>query len=666
MMKKLSGKSLDISQDNIDKLKELFPNVINEDKVDIEKLRLILGDDIDERSEKYQFTWPGKADSIRLAQSPSTKTLRPSKKESKNWETTENLYIEGDNLDVLKQLQKTYHNKIDAIYIDPPYNTGNDFVYNDKYLTTIEEYKDMSNQRLISNPQTSGRYHSNWLNMIYPRLMLSRNLLARDGVIFVSIDHNEVNNLKSAMDEIFGENNNVGLISIINNMKGRSDDKYFATNNEFLLVYAKNANYLELQGHEIDEEEIDEEYSHRDEISYYKLIGLRKTGNNWERETRPYMFYPILYESEQRKFTTISNKEYKKIYNSHTDKFDDEFCEEITNEYSSNGYIVFWPLSVDGQKGRWRWGVNTFLERKDSELELNSAGNVCSKMRATLEDGSVRTKKYKSCWYEPHYETGGSNRRLMKLFNTKYKIFDNPKSEYLITDILSLLPKRDALILDFFSGSATTAQAAMELNSKDNGTRRFIMVQLPEVVDVKSDTFKAGFQNLCDVGKERIRLSGDLIFDKQKKELDLFNQKEINNFVDTGFKVFKLDETNLISWDSSKVSENEMITLLDQLEGVFKEDRSHLDVVYEIMLKYGVFDMPVEETNINNKIMYNIGQGYMLICLEENINNEDVVEIGNLGYLHVIFNDKSFKNDNVKLNAEHTLKNMGVEEVVSI
>ena len=288
----LSGESLNLTEYNLDKLKEIFPEVFCEGKIDFDKLRLLLGDNIEDKEERYEFTWNGKSDAIRIAQTPSTGTLRPDKESSKNWNDTENLYIEGDNLEVLKSLQKSYFGKVKMIYIDPPYNTGRDFIYKDNFRDSIDNYKEITNQTTKANSETNGRYHTYWLNMMYPRLRLARNLLTEDGVIFISIDNNEVTNLNKICDEIFGEYNKLGIMSVVNNLKGRSDDKFFATSNEFLLVYAKKIDLANINGLPMDDE-YEKEYKYKDNISNYKEVGLRKTGKNSKRKDRPNMYYPI-------------------------------------------------------------------------------------------------------------------------------------------------------------------------------------------------------------------------------------------------------------------------------------------------------------------------------------------------------------------------------------
>lgn len=438
--------------------------------------------------------------------------LCPCPEESVDEESTQNLYIEGDNLEVLKLLKKDYAGKVKMIYIDPPYNTGNEYVYHDHFHQTKDGQSD-------------------WCAMIYPRLMAASCLLQENGVIFLSIDHHELIRLTNICDEVFGPTNRVGILSIVNNLKGRSDGAFFATCNEFLLVYAKDKTALKLNGFALDDEELDKDYDKQDEIGYYKLIGFRKTGTAWRREERPYMYYPVFYKKGI--FKTAGKEELEQIYSSERNAFDDAYADELTRKYEQAGYQVVWPIAENGDKGRWRWGVETFNQRKDLNLDFNSAGTLCTKMRATLEDGSIRVKTAKTLWYKPEYDTGSSARLLKRLFG-KADIFENPKSLVLLKDILTVGSEKDSIILDFFSGSATTAHAVMQLNAEDGGRRKFIMIQWPQECDKSSKAYKAGYKNICEIGKERIRRAGKQI----KEEAERRGQA-----IDVGFRVLKLGES---------------------------------------------------------------------------------------------------------------------------
>ncbi|MBQ4635684.1 MAG: site-specific DNA-methyltransferase [Akkermansia sp.] len=657
-MNKLNMQSYDVIASNVEKIAKLFPNCVTERlnkegnpelAIDFEKLQAELSNDIIvEGEERYQFTWPDKRAAVRLANTPTTMTLRPCREESVDFDNTQNLYIEGDNLDVLKVLRETYLGKVKMIYIDPPYNTGHDFVYNDDFTESYEEFAKSckaydENGNLQFNPQengeSNGRFHTDWLNMIYPRLKVARDLLSEDGFIFISIDHNEVINLTKIGDEVFGTMNRIGVLSVINNLKSRSDDRFFATCNEFLLVYAKNYNSALLKGFELEDEELDDDYEKQDEISYYKLIGYRKTGNAWSREERPYMFYPVLYKNGY--FSTISTEEYKRIYNGIN--FDDDFINDLTVKYSLQGYRVVWPKSEEGAYGRWRWKRETFLQQKDINLEFNKAGTLCTKMRATLDDGSIRVKSAKTLWYKPEYDTGSSGRVLKKLFNN-LELFDNPKSLVYLQDIVKIATDIDSLVIDFFSGSATTAHSVMNLNAYDGGKRKFIMVQLPELTDEKSEAYKAGYKNICEIGKERIRRAG-----KNAKEVAGLQGKNL----DIGFRVLKLDSSNMADVYYTP-QESGQKTLFD--ENV-KPDRSNEDLLFQVMLDLGIeLSVKIEAKQIVGKTVHFVDGNYLVACFDSEVNETTIKEIAKLQPVYFVIRDSSAANDCVIDNFEQIFK----------
>lgn len=668
----LSPTSLSTEAENIAKLRAIFPDVACEGKIDFDKLRQVLGEYVDDDKERYSFTWNGKGQALRHAQTPSMGTLRPCKEESKNWDTTQNLYIEGDNLEVLKLLQKTYHRKVKMIYIDPPYNTGKDFVYPDNYRNSLKNYQEITKQvdengrKNGTNTETSGRYHTDWLNMMYPRLRLARNLLRDDGVIFISIDDNEVHNLRKMCDEIFGEENFVAQISTINNLKGRSDDSFFAACNEFLLVYGKNKQVLSIKGFELNDEEMEDDYDKKDEIGFYKVIGLRKTGIGWQRVNRPYMFYPILFIDNM--FSTISNEEFAKIYNNATEEFDDKYISSLRKIYESRGYKFILPQNEHGEYGRWRWGRETFLQEKDINLTMNGNETVCSKMRATIEDGSIRVKTAKTLWYKPEYDTGSGAKILKSLFGITGDIFPNPKSILYLQDIVRISSNQDSVILDFFSGSATTAHAVMQLNAEDGGSRRFIMVQLPERTPKDSEARKAGYKNICEIGKERIRRAG----------LKMLSNKVLlstSPCLDTGFRVLKLNTSNIKEWNPDY--ENLRESLKEHVEN-YVQGRTELDVVYEIMLKYGLdLACPIEELTVHGKKIYaivTITGSYLCICLDNDITTDIAQALVNFKKerqlenddFRVLFKDNGFKDDSAKTNIKEILKLSGAADFVTV
>lgn len=614
-MEKLSMESVDITKENIEKIKELFPQVVTEGKIDFDVLKEILGEQIESRNERYQFTWSGKSDSIRFAQRPSTGTLRPDKESSKNWDTTENLYIEGDNLEVLKLLQKSYHNKIKMIYIDPPYNTGGDFVYKDDFKDSIKNYKEQTNQTLRANPETSGRYHTDWLNMMYPRLMLAKNLLSEDGVIFISIDEIEVHNLRKITDEIFGEINHISDLVWKNKNGGGNDSKHIAVEHEYILMYASQVNKLS---------ELFIPY----DLNYVKRY---KEQDN---------FGKYFWDTFKRK----SGKQYYSILCP-----DGTFLEK--DEYGN-------PIS-------WLRSEPRFLrDLEDGETRIiNVNGKWSVQFKQRLPEG----KKPRSVFLEDsiisnYGTTSEGSSETLNLFSAN--IFSNPKPINLIKHILSFNFGKTDLILDFFSGSSTVAHAILQLNADDGGNRKFIMVQLPEKTDEKSEAFKAGYENICEIGKERIRRAGDKIknelIEKRNKQGMLEDTIDPEK-LDIGFKVFKLDTSNLKTFDSTSKDLENIFS-----EDVFLPERSSLDILYEILLKYGVFDKPVDVIQINGKEAFSIAMNQTIVYINQTITESDVLAIAKLAPREVIFDERGFVNDNDKINALKRLETAGVEKVATI
>ena len=656
-MQKLDMKSKDIIDSNIEKLKELFPTCIQENKIDLDILKQELSSVvIDDKKEKYQLTWPGKKESIINANTPSKNTLRPIKEKSVDFDNTKNIYIEGDNLEVLKILQESYLNKIKCIYIDPPYNTGKDFIYNDKFDKTkyeelIESGQiDKDGNRMVSNNQSNGRFHSNWLSMMYSRLKLSRNLLSDDGIIFISIDSNELINLIKILDMVFDENNKLGIISTINNLKGRSDSEFFATCNEFLVVYAKNKENASIKGFQIESDEIDNDYKFEDEISKYKPIGFRKTGNGWKREDRPFMYYPVI--EKDGRYNTVSKDEYNIIYNLKNNTFNDEFVNKLQIKYENLGYKFILPKDENGNFGRWRWGLETFYNEKDINLCYNSTGTLCTKMRATIEDGSVRMKSAKTLWYKPEYDSGTGSKILKSLFENK-NYFDNPKSLVYINDILKICTDNNDIVLDFFSGSATTAHSVMELNAVDNNNRKFILVQWPEKYDKNSEAYKNGYKTICDFGEERIRRSAKKI------------KKETNANIDYGFRVYKVDSSNMkdIYYKPNELGQTNLFDLMNNI----KEDRMSEDLLVQVILDLGLtLDLKIEEKKIINNNVYYVADNALVACFDDNVSIDIADEICKCKPLKAVFKDVSFKTDMDKINLEERIKKFSPDTEINI
>ena len=626
-MDKMDGLSLNLEKDNVERIKKLFPEAVEEGKINFDMLRAMLGDEVDDSREKYQFTWNGKAKSIKLAQTPSSATLRPCKEKSKNWDETENLYIEGDNLEVLKQLQKTYYGKIKMIYIDPPYNTGNDFVYSDSFANSIENYKEQTNQAGSSNPESNGRFHTDWLNMMYPRLILAKNLLTDKGVLVLSIDDNEITNLRVMCDEIFGEKNFVNCFIWNCSTAGGIRPKFASKTHEYILCYAKNKNNLDQINAPLSSDAI-KMYNQKDSKGLYRdkdFIFKNKSNNINQR-----------YEIE---------------------------CPDGEKVHPKDGYI--YRFIKESFEDALKNDMVTFKRTKTGPLlnENNQQANWNIYIKKYLGDGTGAPSTLVPKEMLSIYNVG--TQCVQDLFEGK-RVFENVKPVDVISYFLNMFCDKNSTVLDFFSGSATTAHAVMERNCKNNILCNFIMVQLPEVCNKKSEAYKVGYNNICEIGEERIRRAGEKIkieWEKEHPSDGLFDSDEEFK-TDIGFKVFKLDSTNVNEWDPNmKLDEKELAMRLGE---VFKSDRSKEDILYEIMLKYGVFDKQVEEIKVNDKTMYRVGKRYMIVCLEDSITLEDVKGIGELSPRTVIFNEAGFNNDNDKINAVYNLEKAGVEDVKCI
>jgi adenine-specific DNA-methyltransferase len=617
-MEKLDGKSMDIVAENIEKLKEIFPDVFTEGKVDFEALEATLGEYVEGKEERYSFNWNGKAAARRIAQTPSTGTLRPAPDESKNWDSTGNLYIEGDNLEVLKLLQKSYHKQVKMIYIDPPYNTGKDFVYKDNFKDNIKNYMEQTGQidaegnKLSTNSDASGRYHSNWLNMMYPRLKLARNLLKDDGVIFISIDDNEVANLRKLCDEIFGEEN--FLAEFIWKKRTGSNDaqNMVSLDHDYIIAYTKT---LDTKLNGVLKDSSNYKNPDNDPLGAWAKDNL--TCNKTASE-RPNLFYPIVDPQTGIEYQCNSNRVWA-------------YEKERMERNIAEGKIIF-PQNIQGTPMYKRHLSELRSNRKPYSSIINTVINT------------IATKENRS------------------LLNGQY--FDYPKSVDLMQQLVNQGSSTNDIILDFFSGSATTAHAVMKLNSEDEGNRKYICVQLPEETDEKSEAYKAGYKNICEIGKERIRRAGEKIKEENADKEGIEN-------LDIGFKVFKLDSSNIKAWDPE--SDNLEQNLWDSIENI-KSDRTSEDLMYEILLKYGLdLTLPIEELTLAGKKVYVVGLGALVICLDEAITLDTVEAIAALkekyesdDLMRVVFRDNGFKDAEVKTNAIQILKQSGIDDVKSL
>ena len=610
----MDGLSINIEQTNLDKLRSVFPECVSEGKLDIDKLLSLCGEYIDNDFEKYKFEWKGKADCLRLAQKRSTGTLRPCPEESVDWDTTQNLYIEGDNLEVLKLLQTTYYRKVKMIYIDPPYNTGNDFVYADNFADPMARYKEVTQQTTKSNPETMGRYHTNWLNMMYPRLRLAANLLRDDGVIFISIDDNEVDNLKKLCNEVFGEENFVAQFIW---QKRTSPDarKKISDGHEYIVMYCKTADLL------------------NDAVSLLPLSDKdRESYKNPDNDVRgPWVssdFTAQGYRPNQMyKITTPGGAEYYPPAGTCWKN-----VEEVYLQQAAEGR--FW-YGTDG-KG---------MPRRKTYLAEKQGRNMWT-------------------WW-PNSEVGHTQeatKEIKSLFADAPNIFDFPKPTRLLKRMVSIASKNDDIILDFFSGSATTAHAVMQVNAEDGGNRHFILVQLPELCDEKSEAHKAGYKNICEIGKERIRRAGKKILEEHTQ----VTMEEDKQPLDVGFRVFKLDTSNLKTWDATPIEDEQLDLLYQRMNTMIhrvKPERTDLDMIYEIMLKLGVpLTYSVTSFSVNNKTVYGVGDDYLLlVCLAEDVRPEDVEQMTEYAPAKTIISRDSFADDTAMANAYYILRDHGIE-----
>lgn len=642
-MEKINGlTSENIVQQNIERLKEIFPTAFSEGKLVVDELQALVGEYIQKDKEFYQMTWAGKTEAQREANKVSTGTLRPCQLESKNWDETSNIIIEGDNLEVLKLLQKAYNSKIKMIYIDPPYNTGKDFVYKDNYKDNLSNYLELTGQiskdgkKLTTNTDSDGRYHSNWINMMYPRLKLARNLMTDDGLIFISIDDNEQVNLKKICDEIFGEENFIGLF-IINSSPSAIDYGHLGKTNDYCLFYCKNNLFATTN----QLEEKDKKFKYFDEQGGYNLYPLYNGNAAFNDKTRPNLVYP---------FYLNTKKNIGDFFEISLDK--------------NEGDVEIYPVigQKDGIQRVWRWGKDKSKNGLNDEIVGYETGEGQYRV---MQKSRLTTKVIRSLQLDNDVSSRRGTLEIEKIFNKK--IFSYPKPSQLIQRFASIGTDKDSFVLDFFAGSGSTAHAIMALNAEDFGKRKCISVQLPEPVDKGSEAFKEGYKTIVEITKERIRRAGELIKQENK-------DREGIAHLDTGFRVFKLDSSNIQAWDTSVEEFEGQLNIFAENNGDhIKTSRTEEDILFEILLKYGLeLTLPIEEKVVKENKIYNIGFGSMYVCLNDNIKIEVAKTIGEWhkecsdSNPSVIFKDSGFANDADKTNTVQTLRQAGIENVKSI
>lgn len=631
-MEKMKFETPDMAQMNVEKIAALFPNCVTESKakdgklkkaVNFDALKQMLGESVAEGDESYEFTWVGKRDAMVEAAKPIRKTLRPCVEESKNFDTTENLYIEGDNLEALKLLQEGYLGKVKMIYIDPPYNTGNDFIYKDDFRMDSAKYAEESGavddegNRMVQNSDSNGRFHSDWCSMIYSRLLLARNLLTDDGVIFISIDDNEVTNCTKICDEIFGAKNRVALIC----HKSRasvSNDKIISPNHNFILFYSRNVDLLEAER---------------------KYIGLDPILDGFDLDDNDgrgaYRLVPVDGPGGAKK---------------------------------GNPYFEFL-----GIMGYWRFSKETMQEKYKDGLIVKKGNSLYQKY---FKSTAANTRRTATTWWDDGGLTSSATSKLKDLMGGGS--FDTPKPVELIDRMLRMITWKDksSLVLDFFSGSATTAHALLQLNSQDGGRRKFIMVQVPEECNEKSEGYANGYKTICEIGKERIRRAGDKILaEQQAKEksaadkTDLFDSTSDKPAaakpLDIGFRVLKIDDSNMkdVYYSAGEISQQDLV---EQISNI-KDGRTDMDLLFGCLVDWGVpLSLPIKTETIENLQVYNVNDGDLVACFANDIPEAAIRQIAAAKPLRAVFRDSSFKSDSAKINVTEIFKTISPNTTVKV
>lgn len=662
---RLDMKSKDIVENNISKISELFPNCISEGKIDFDMLKQELSKDIiEDGKEKYQLTWVGKKEAIVNANTPCKKTLRPVKEKSVDFDNTKNIYIEGDNLEALKILQESYLNKIKCIYIDPPYNTGNDFIYNDNFKKDsnselvesgqVDEY----GNRMITNNISNGRFHSDWLSMMYSRLKLARNLLKSDGIIFISMGDDEVFNLEKICDEIFGQNSKLAVV-VQEKGNAQNDATNVQNNHDYLLIYQKSKKFI--NGKEISaiyetKEEVIELIKEYDKY-YYVGSGITTGGEGGTLNHRPNLGYTIYYNPETDDKIAVEDydKDLAKISNEEKDIYTDD------TSLLNKGYIKIRPPKKGKLLGVWTWSADKFNIEKNKILIKKTNQGYSVRKKEYVDNNSVyeennkffikiaKSKNIRSVW---NYNSASGTSVLNSLLGNR--VFDNPKNLEMIEYILRVCDlKNDDIVLDFFSGSATTAHAVLEANGKNNSESKFIMIQLPEQCNYDSENYKNGYKTICDIGEERIRRAGKKI------------KEETNADIDYGFRVYKVDSSNMkdVYYEPTDLQQSQ----LNMFESNIKEDRTAEDLLTQVILDLGLtLDLKIEEKKILNNNVYFVETNSLVACFDEEIDINIIDEICKYNPLKIVFKESSFKTDSDKINIFERIKKLSNETEINI
>ena len=628
---KLDLKSPDLVNENFEKLGTLFPNCVTEGAegktIDFDLLKQELNHAVVEgNKERYRLEWPGKREAVVTTNLPTTKTLRPIGKDSVDFDNSENLYIEGDNLEVLKLLQESYLGKIKLIYIDPPYNTGNDIIYKNDYFSNESEYLEKSGQKLeglisVSNVESNGKFHSDWLSMMYPVIKLSRNLLKQDGFFAVSIDHNEINTLNTICDEIFGRENRIGLVSVVHKPEGRNQAKFFGPSNEFMLVYAKDSKKCSLRKVVLDNN-LKENFNLSDLKGLYKRKNfIRLSDGHYSlRKNKPSFWYPI-YKDKNNNLSILKKSE---------------------ND------IAIYPITRTGQERTWKTTKETFIERyNNGDIEvIKEEGNwiIYEKLR---ENQVIKTHWIDKRYHGFHFGTKIVDNLL------GFKSFDFPKSIHLMNDIIKLFTEEDDIIVDFFSGSGTTGHAVLNVNSEDNYQRKFILVQIPAQINDNKKALSLGYKSICDLGKERIRRAAKKI------------KEETGADIDYGFRVYRLDSSNMqdVYYKPQDYTQENIDLFTDNV----KPDRSADDLLAQVMLDWGLpLSLRINQVDVLGKKVFKVAENSLYACFDSGIDEEFAKAIAKDEPLRIVFKDSGFKNDTAKTNVKQLLKQLSPETEMKV
>ena len=653
-MDKMKMETIDITERNVERIGELFPNCITEKMdengnirkaVNFDILKQMLSEDVVEGCESYEFTWVGKKAAIVEANKPIRKTLRPCPEESVNWNSTENLYIEGDNLEVLKLLQESYLGKIKLIYIDPPYNTGNDFVYRDNFSATADEYDqeagvyNLDGYKLFRNTDTNGRFHSDWCSMLYSRLMLARNVLSDEGVLFVSIDEHEIDNCLKILDDVFGRSNRAGVIIVKSNPRGSMSIGEIANLHEYLVVYCKNACSADIVGHKLSDD-MTNEYKYHDEIGDYRLLGLRMRGGFWRRSDRPNLYFPIYVNPSDGSISL--------------NKTEDYFEEAIPVQ----------PTTMED--GTWRWSrekvqverhllIGKKIKRGDSVV-----WDIYQKDYYDREGG--RRTKAKSIWdsSEINYQNGTTE--IKDLFGKG--VFDYSKPVYLLTQIIEMIGMKDGdIVMDFFSGSATTAHAVIERNSELCENLKFILVQLPEATPDNSVARREGYDTICELGEQRIRLAGaKIVAEVEEANRQLKLGEEPKPVPDVGFRVLRIDSSNFT--DTYATPDGYAQDQLHLFEDNVKPDRSDLDLLFQVLPTLRIpYSAAIEEIEVCGKRAFDVNHGQLVACFDVEVGADCIEQIAKMRPIYAVFRDASMADDATEANFEELFKTFSPDTV---